>query len=172
MGEIYFGILARLEKILGFSVIISRVIGQWAVLFVVLLMVMGVFFRFVLELPLLFHPEYAQYGLLVIGLVGAGYALRTGSHIRIDIVPKMLSPRARLWLLTVVDTIGIVVVGIWLYFAWDMAYHNLVTKTKALTALETPLGIVQMLMVLGCILLVWSMIAELIGRMLSARKPA
>jgi TRAP-type C4-dicarboxylate transport system permease small subunit len=163
--------VSRLEKILGFSATISGWIGQWAVLAMVVLIMVGVTFRYVLNLPLAFDAEYTGYLLAVISLVGAAYALKAGSHVRVDILLRSLSPRIQHWLQVITDIISLACIGLLLYHSWNLAYSNLVRGVTSVTPMETPLGLIQMILPLGWTLFLLQLLIEFSRSLRTARSP-
>ena len=153
-------IVNRLERMFGFAPKISGVIGEYAALAMVLLIIVGVTFRYVLKLPLHFDAEYTGYLLVVICFVGAAYTLKAGSHVRVDIIIRLLPKKARAWIQVVTDIISLGCMGILLVYTWQLAYSNLVRGVIAMTPTETPLGPLQMLLPLGALLFILQLLIE------------
>ncbi len=154
------GIVSRLERTLGFSAAISGFIGQYAALAMVIIIIIGVTFRYVLKLPLRFDAEYTGYLLVMISFVGAAYALKAGSHVRVDIVIRYLPRRLHAWIQVVTDIISLGCMGLLFWYMWDMAYSNLLKGVLSITPMETPLGIIQMLLPLGALLFILQLLVE------------
>jgi len=154
-------IVNRLERWLGFPVRISGFIGQYAALAMVIVIVIGVTFRYVLKLPLRFDAEYTGYLLIMIAFVGGAYALKAGAHVRVDIIVRTLPRRLHAWIQVVTDVISLGGMVVLLWFMWDMAFANLVKGVLSITPMETPLGIVQMLLPLGASLFIVQMLVEI-----------
>ena len=154
-------IVSRGEKILGFAGTISAVAVQWLVLGLVMMTTAGVVFRYALHSPLRFDAEYIGYINVAIIIVGAGYALKVGSHVRVDIVIRMLPRRVVSWLQAATDILSFFGIFMVLYFSWKVAHSNLIRGVIAVSAMETPLGPVQMLIPLGFMLLLLQLVAEL-----------
>lgn len=72
----------------------------WALFAVVLLQV---FTRYVLNDSLGWTEEIARYLLIGVTFVGSVMAMRKGSHIAVEALLKYLPPRARHWMLVLVD---------------------------------------------------------------------
>ena len=152
--------LRRIEKILGFSATISSFFGVFAVLAMVLIIVVGVTFRYILKLPLRFDAEYTGYLLVMISFVGAAYALKAGSHVRVDILVRKLPPRIYKWVQVVTDIMSLFCISILLFYMWKLAYTNLLRGATSITSMATPLGPVQMLMPLGAALFLLQLLVE------------
>ncbi len=151
----------RLERTLGFSAAISGFIGQYAALAMVVIIIIGVTFRYVLKLPLRFDAEYTGYLLVMISFVGAAYALKAGSHVRVDIAIRYLPRRLHAWIQVFTDFMSLGCMGLFLWYMWDMAYSNLLKGVVSVTPMETPLGIIQMLLPLGALLFILQLLIEL-----------
>jgi TRAP-type C4-dicarboxylate transport system permease small subunit len=162
----------RLERILGFSATISGFIGQYAALAMVLVIVIGVTFRYVLKLPLRFDAEYTGYLLVMVSWVGAAYALKAGAHVRVDVVVRHLPPRLRAWMQVGTDVLSLLCMSLLLYYMWQLAYSNLVRGVFAMTPMMTPLGPIQMLLPLGALLFILQLLIELSRSMRTATSPA
>ena len=154
-------IVNRLERWLGFSAKISGFIGQYAALVMVIIIVIGVTFRYVLKLPLRFDAEYTGYLLVMIAFVGSAYALRVGSHVRVDIIVRLLPKKIHAWVQVVTDVASLGCMVLLLWYMWDMAFANLLKGVRSITPMETPLGIIQMLLPLGALLFSLQMLIEI-----------
>ena len=165
------GIVNKLERMLGFSATISGFIGQYAAVGLVLVIIIGVTFRYVLKLPLRFDAEYTGYLLIMISFVGAAYALKAGSHVRVDIVIRYLPRRLHAWIQVVTDIISLGCMGLLFWYMWDMAYSNLVRGVLSSTPMETPLGIIQMLLPLGALLFILTLLVEFAKSLRAATSP-
>lgn len=98
----------------------SRALGLWrdlafedvvcigllaAVLFV---MGLGVFFRYVLNDSLTWTEEISRYGLVYITYIGCAVGVRRRSHIRIDLIERLIPSQARTVLTCLVDLLSLV----------------------------------------------------------------
>lgn len=159
--EMMTRIVNRLERWLGFSAKISGFIGQYAALAMVMIIIIGVTFRYVLKLPLRFDAEYTGYLLVMIAFVGAAYALKVGAHVRVDIVVRNLPRKLHAWIQVVTDVISLGCMVLLLWYMWGMAFANVLKGVRSITPMETPLGIVQMLLPLGALLFSLQMLVEI-----------
>ena len=150
----------KLEKILEFSSTISKWVGCWAALAMVFLMIGAVFARYFFNIPLRFDAEYTGYLLVMISLVGAAYALQRGAHVNADLLYRPLPRSVQRWLNLVTDIVSMAVITLILYHSWNLAYTNLIRGVVANTPMQTPLGVIQMLLPLGWLLFLLQLIAE------------
>ena len=112
--------------------------------------------RYLLNAPSTWSDETASYLLIAIVFLGLAQTLRTRSHIRIDIVINLVSPRMRLWLELASYAIGLVfsvmlLVGCWLRF------HNFWVRNTISDAGSIALWIPMMPVLLGAAVLVLAM---------------
>lgn len=149
----------RFERILGISSTISSWFALLAILAMVLLIVVSVLCRYILKIPLSFDNEYTGYLLLIISFVGAAYALKAGSHVSVDFVTRLLPIRLQRWLQVVTDGASLLCIILLVYYMTVLTYTNLIRGTVSVTPMETPLGPVQLLMVLGGTLFILQLIA-------------
>ncbi len=164
-------IVNRLERMFGFAPKISGVLGEFGALAMVLLIIVGVTFRYVLKLPLRFDAEYTGYLLLVVSFVGAAYALKAGSHVRVDLVVRLLPKKAHAWIQVTTDVISLGCMGLLLVYTWQMAYSNLVRGVIAMTPMETPMGPIQMLLPLGALLFILQLLIDFAKSLRTALSP-
>ena len=147
-----------LERIVSWPTRISGYIGEFAALAMVLLIILGVTARYVLHIPLSFDAEYTGYLLVLVSFVGAAYALKAGSHVRVDIIIRLLPKKVGAWMQVVTDMLSLGVVVMLLWYMVDMTYTN--WGRVASGPMETPLGPVQLMLPLGALLFLLQLIVE------------
>jgi TRAP-type C4-dicarboxylate transport system permease small subunit len=64
----------------------------------VVIVVAGVFFRYVLGSSIPWSEEIGRYLMIWLGFLGASLALREGSHVGVELVRNWLPPRVATWL--------------------------------------------------------------------------
>ena len=107
----------------------------------------------------------------VISLVGAAYALKAGSQVRVNVIVGLLPKRAHAWVQVFTDVISLGCMGILLVYTWQVAYSNLIRGVIAMTPMETPLGPIQMLLPLGALLFIFQLIIEFAKSLQAALSP-
>ena len=111
--------------------------------------------RFVLEAPVVWSEEIARYVFAWIVFIGASDAIRSRSHIAVDLLPNMLPLRPRLALGLAMDAILLVVlvVLVWLGVEGTLRSHRLPSVTMDLPQSflygVVPVGCALMLLRLG-----------------------
>lgn len=111
--------------------------------------------RFVLAAPVVWSEEIARYVFAWIVFIGASDAIRSRSHIAVDLVPNMLPLRGRLALGLAMDIILLVVLValVWLGVEGTLRSHRLPSVTMDLPQSflygVVPVGCTLMLLRLG-----------------------
>ncbi len=123
---------------------VTRIVDKILSVFLMLLMALMVLTvtwqvvsRFILNTPSSYTEELARFLLIWIGLLGAGYALRTRAHLGIDILPNALHGLKRKWLLWFVY--GLVIT--FSFFVMVIGGFRLVDLTFSLDQTSAALGI-------------------------------
>ena len=160
--------LAPLLKIAAWIDALNGAVGRmayWLVLAAVLISAGNAGARYGLNAGSNAWLEVQWYLFSAIVLLGAGYALREGAHVRIDLVAGRLSRRAQAW----IDIFGgifmlLPVSAIILWYGWDaflLSWHENEVSTDAGGLLRWP---VKLLIPAGFALLILQGIAETIKR--------
>lgn len=123
---------------------ILKHIDKWLSNFLVFLMTImvltvtwQVFSRFILQAPSSYTEELARFLLIWIGLLGSSYALRTKSHLGIDLITQKASRKRK-------DTVNIIVNAIIILFSFFVMVVGglyLVDLTLSLNQISAALGI-------------------------------
>ena len=80
-----------------------------------ILIVIDVFMRYILSMPLVWRQDVCLAMMMVFGYVAVGYAEQEDTHVRIQLVTNLLPPRRRRILLIFTDSLGAVICGIFAY---------------------------------------------------------
>jgi len=152
------GLIDRLNLVAG------RLVG-WLVLVAVLISAGNALARYGFNAGSNAWLEVQWYLFSAIFLLGAGYALREGAHVRIDLVAGRMSRRAQAW----IDVFGGVfmllpVSAIILWYGWDaflLSWHENEVSTDAGGLLRWP---VKLLVPAGFALLILQGLSETIKR--------
>jgi TRAP-type C4-dicarboxylate transport system permease small subunit len=93
--------------------------------------------------------EIAGYALAFGGVWALAYTLRTGGHVRIDVVLPYLPPRLR-WTL---NALAMAVMGVFStilgYYGWALAIQSYRMEAKAMSHIQTPVWVPQALVAVG-----------------------
>jgi C4-dicarboxylate transporter DctQ subunit len=134
-------------------------LGFFSVLALVLLIGHDVFMRYVLNNPTRWTLEVAMGIQLFFGFLCAGYVLREGGHIRMQLLIEHVSRKTRSWLFMITSVLGVFLCGILAYYAWLMTVSSY--RFGELTSLvEYPIWWLKSIIFLGFSLLGIQFIAE------------
>lgn len=123
-----------------------------AVIVICIEVLVEVFFRYVLHMPLPWGAEVAQTLLVWITFIGAALALSRGEHMVIKLaVNNLASPALRR---TVQWTAHLVVLGFLLLAVWSGWQVVERTWSMQTTSLQIPAGILYMALPAGCALMI------------------
>ncbi|MFC1979972.1 TRAP transporter small permease subunit [Chloroflexota bacterium] len=129
------------------------VLAATLIIFVMLVIALDIVMRYFLNRPIFWVTEIVEYNLLFITFLGAAWVLRKEGHIRVDIIPSRLKPKARASLNMATS---IFVALIWLTITWYSAritweYSQEVMRFH--TLLETPKFAILIIIPIGGLLL-------------------
>jgi TRAP-type C4-dicarboxylate transport system permease small subunit len=114
-----------------------------------LLMLAEVVSRGFLSSSLALSWEYSAFAMAGVFLLGAGPALRRGSHVRVTMVQGMLGPRGQRTLNIAATFIGIVLAVLLLATFWSLFVNSWTRGLRQSSYTNTPLIYPQALAVLG-----------------------
>jgi len=123
------GTVKMLHKIVFFLC----VIGAVAMFFIMLLTVADVIGRSFFTRPIIGTYEISRYFLVVIVLLGIGYAQQTGQHVAVDYFVSKLPPRGQFVFENIATALGFVFFALVAWQGWKGGRHsmhsNLVSDT-------------------------------------------
>lgn len=130
--------------------------------------------RYVFNRPSMWADEIASYLLIAIVFLGLAENVRQGSHIRIDVVTNLLTPRLRLVLEVVAYSIGIVFTAVLISGTWTRFDNFWMRRIVSDSPLMTPLWIAMVPVVAGAaalgVAMVWGFVLSL-HNLLTGRVP-
>ena len=129
------------------------------------IIVIGVFSRYIFNLPFYFVEEYSGYLLVGIGFLGAGYAFHKGVHIKVDSVVERLPRRARAGLETITTLIGICILAILTWSGAKLFLMDFRGRVVSSTIMQTPLWIPESFVLIGWVLLLLMLILYMMDRL-------
>lgn len=133
-------------------------------LMMLILLLVEIIARSFLDTSTLIADEYSAYGLVVVGFLGLGRALTTGSHVRVSALLALVSERRKLRqalelfsgaALLIFAAFGTYQLGIMAFESWQRG-------TTAPTITRTPLYIPQTVATIGFLLLGTSTVSFLL----------
>ncbi|ALC82681.1 MULTISPECIES: TRAP transporter small permease [Bacillus] len=119
-----------------------------ALAFIVILVSLQVLTRYVLDVSLGWSEELSRYILIWIAWIGTSYAVRVNSHIRVELIKKIIPKHLLKWF-------ECFVLFIWFLFAFFLAYQGtiLIMKMKMTgqlsPSIEIPMWILYLIVPIG-----------------------
>ncbi len=114
--------------------------------------------------------EFGGYCMAASIFLALAWTLRSGGHIRVNLVIQRLGPAARrgveIWCLTV----GVLAMGVFAYSSIDMTWDSYVFGEVSIGIVPVPLWIPQLTMAVGTVLLEVALIEQLV-LVASGREP-
>lgn len=153
---------------------LGKLLG-WLILATVFLSAGNAMSRYTLSLSSNAMLELQWYLFSAVFLLGGGYALKYGAHVRIDVLSSRLSPRAQ----ACIDVFGTLcflmpTAALMLYFSWPVFLRALSSSEVSTNAGGLLLWPARLLVPLGFALLLLQSISELLKRIndIVSRRPA
>lgn len=153
--------LILIRSVIGKILNFSGVLAGLLLVIIGFIVTWGVISRYFF-LPSYWIEPYSIYLFIASSFLAGAYAMKTGEHIKIDILISNLSTRARKFLDIVTSLIAF---AFFIYLTWRstvmvmQSYHN---ETKDLSILEIHLWIPQSFVALGSILMCLSLIFHIL----------
>lgn len=124
-------------------------VSSVAVLLMTALILLEVVLRSFTGVSLLICEEYAAYLLVVFGSMALGYALKSGAHIRVDLLLSRFAPTPKRVVDLCCAVAGFLVLAYVAVQSWDQCYGSLTSGQTSMYFSKTPLWVPQVFMVLG-----------------------
>ena len=134
------------------------------VMFVVV--VAQVFYRYVLNAPLVWAEEAARYLLVFTTFAGASVAMRRGAHIAVALVVEAMPPGARRVVETAAQIASCSVYGVLIWYGSALAAQNF---DQLSPALHLPLGAVYLMIPLAGVVLALQAIQRIVHLAIAPR---
>ena len=109
-----------------------------------------------------FVEEWSGYALLFIAYCSCALALRTGSHINVDLVTRHLRKKVRMWLTVATSLLGLAVLGYLSGISIERVIYNAQEFIQSTTPTLTPLWIPYSFIALGLCVFTLAMLLYLV----------
>ena len=150
------------ERIVGVVLGAFNALGAALIVLVLAATALSVFQRYVLGKPLSGVDEATGFLVVAIVMAGAGSALRSGDHIRIDILIDAMGSQMRRWF-DVLAYASVLLFSLLLtYTAWHSVTFSYAFEVYSAGYLELPLWIPQSAMVVGGALLTLAAVERIV----------
>lgn len=127
----------------------AAIVSASILLFVFVIIQFEVVMRFVFDSPTSWTHEVSTLAISWVGFLGAGYVLRLGRQLEIDIVTMRISDGARRLLGTLTDVIGGVFSVFIAYLGFDFVRIAFIMRATSASELDTPLWIPYLTIPIG-----------------------
>jgi len=138
---------------------LEGVAGIVLIVMILLVMTLGVFFRYVLNDSLSWSEELSRYGLIYATFIGAAFACRRGTHIRVAVLEELLPAGWHRALKIVQDGVTLLLLIYLTYLA--VRITGILHGTKS-TAMLLPMSYIYVAIVIGFSLAVIRLVFVLI----------
>ena len=135
-----------------------------------LLIVTAIVARYVFDYGLTFPSEYATYLVCFIVFIGASYTMRIRGHVTVDLVVNRLPKRAREWLEVINLVLCVLFSVAFLAHGINLVRTAFELGTVSITATQTPLAPIFLLMPIGFSLLAIESLIQLYGSIRRLRR--
>lgn len=141
--------------------IVSFVGGGIAVAILTVMVFIAVVMRYLFNAPLSYADEISTYLIMAIGFLGFAYTMKSGGHIRVEVLYNLFPTNVQRFVRIVAYVLLFIFTVILLASSILLVLDYYRTGTSAETVLMTPLFFPASLMVIGSVLLLVNLIAEI-----------
>jgi TRAP-type transport system small permease protein len=145
----------------SFITFLSGPVQGWILFLMMILVLVDVTTRYVLQNPLSVAEEYAAYMLVAITCIGLAFTWKEGSHVRVEILIKRLSPRVRQWLRVITLLIAFGFTVFMVIAGYQLVSFSFMFGTRSGSWIRTPVAWPQITIILGSVLLFFQLIIEI-----------
>lgn len=151
-----WGIVNRLEEGVSFFFFVVMCVFVF----------LQVFFRFVLNRPLLYPEEVSRAAYVWLSFIGMSLVTRTREHIRVDFFVQLLPIVPRRWVQLIVD---LLVLAMMVALAWFGVRFVIFSRMSITPALEVPMNLYYVAFPLGCLLSIIRLVQNIVADVREAR---
>lgn len=145
-----------------FSHYISGVLMAWSIFILMLMVLVEVVTRYIMSQPLSLADEYGGYMLVAMTMIGLAYTWKEKGHIHVDLIvnrlPSSLQMKFRLVTLALALVLSLLLVAA----SWELVSQSFLFGARSGSWLRTPLAWPQMALILGAVLLVAQIFADIV----------
>ena len=161
--------MKRLGHIIEWLADIFGRFSEWLIIILMALVLVEVFFRYVVNRPLMVADEFGGYLLVAIMFLGGAYTWRQKGHIRVTALVERLPLKASIWLRLVTLVIAFIASVMLSIASYNFVMFSFARGMKSSTWLQTPLQGPQLTLLIGFILLSLLLIVEIIKAVTNLR---
>ncbi len=140
-------------------------VSAFFMVLIVILIIVEIILRTVFGFSTLIADEYSAYFFVAVVMMGLGYALKDGAHIKINLVLSRLNKKAEKILVMAVTLFAAAICTFALYHSVIMVYDVYILEMTADSISETPIFIPQLFIPLGFLLFDMQLISEFLKKL-------
>lgn len=146
--------------------VVSGYIPAWTVFLLMVMVLLEVITRYLLNAPLSIADELGGFMLVGITFVGLAYTWKERGHVSVEIVTNILPPRVKKWVRFF--TLILATIFCWPLIAgsYELLQDSLLFGSRSGSWMRTPLVYPQSVLLVGSVLLLLQLIAEIIKAIL------
>ncbi|MBV0912406.1 TRAP transporter small permease [Anianabacter salinae] len=148
-------------RLVGTLSTISGVIASFMILASVLITCQMIFVRAVLGKSTIWQTEAVIYLMIAATMIGLAYVQKLKGHVGVDLIPTMLGPNGRRIVAFFTLGVTVLMMGLMLYYAYDMWHFAWKRGWKSETVWAVPLWIPYLSVPLGFGLFLLQLFADL-----------
>lgn len=155
----------KVLRLLSFVDRANERIGKGASFFVLAIMgvvIYDVLMRYFLTKPQSWAPEVSEFFFGALFILGGGYTLLKGGHVRMDAIYSHLSPKFKAILDLATSIFFFLSCGVLLWGGWLMGWHSFLLRETTSSAFAPPLFPMKLLLPVGAGLLILQGVAKFI----------
>lgn len=142
--------------------IIGGHLQGWIVFFLMVMVLVEVLTRYILQSPLSIADELGGYLLVAITYIGLAYTWKEKGHVRVELLTNMLPVKVREWLRFITLIMATVFCWPLIMGSYQLLMDSMLFGEKSGSWLRTPLVYPQSVLLVGSVLLLVQLFAELI----------
>jgi TRAP-type C4-dicarboxylate transport system permease small subunit len=142
--------------------VVSGLIPAWTVFLLMVMVLLEVMTRYLFNAPLSIADELGGFMLVGITFVGLAYTWKERGHVSVEIVTNILPPRVKMWVRFF--TLILATIFCWPLIAssYELLQDSLLFGSRSGSWMRTPLVYPQSVLLVGSVLLLLQLIAEII----------
>jgi TRAP-type mannitol/chloroaromatic compound transport system permease small subunit len=168
MSKFILPVLRKYVRVVGG---VNRAVGEfslWLLLAMLGVLVWSMFANNVLNSPSIWVMEMSQFLMAAYCLLGAGFSLQQGTHVRMDFLYERWKPRKRAFVDSLTSVFLLFYLGVLVFGGWESSSYAIEYEQHNHTVWAPPLAPVKILMTIGMALMLLQALAELAKDVVSA----
>lgn len=152
-------LVSIIEKITD---VVSGLLPAWTVFVLMVMVLAEVITRYVLNAPLSIADEFGGFMLVGITFVGLAYTWKERGHVSVEIVTNILPPKVRQWVRFFTLILATLFCLPLIAGSYELLQDSMLFGARSGSWMRTPLVYPQSVLLLGSVLLLLQLIAEVI----------